>query len=701
MSARSPRGSLSGSSDIATDFEESLKDLQQNNRIEIMNLTTIARESTEHAQAISRVLENHIRTTAPSRKLPALYVLDSIVKNVGTPYTVYLGRNLYSTFMDAYTLVDGITRRNMDNLLKTWKEPVPGSVDPRPVFPPETVRPIENALIKAKTAALQTQRHVLPQPVYRNTPTPPLYNGHFAPPLTGQNIQNHGLGSQQPTPQQSQTQPVYPPPASTQPYFSASPNPQQQPLVDYQSLRNDISSLATKLQAQFAANPYDQATRTKLDALLQLQKLVNAGDIPSSALQSVRDQVSSVAATLGSQTTPAPHTSLSLPQWHSSSAIPQWQNHVPVSHSLQHPLTVGTYAQQPTQHGQTSAAFLAPEALSNLQALLANGHKPSTPQMRTAVPALQNASHAQLNQVQSSVTSAPPTNTSDLLAALAKSGVLSNLPSASTASSSILASIPPTQPPSTVDLLKSLQSVLPPASKTGTPAMTAAPLQRRNLRIPITSVALKVFHPELVRSLYDDQPNQCSNCGRRFLATDEGRAMKERHLDWHFRTNQRMSDANLARSQHRNWFVDEMEWIRTTEFDPSTTTAADAAAAAASRAKKQKGPQDQFVKAPPGMTTNTCSICQEEMRSSYSEELQDWVFANAVMYNGKICHATCVDEIVKATFPALGSAMAAALSGANEPTGSPRQRSATPDSSLGKRKAENILANLGARLKTG
>lgn len=646
-------------------------------------------------------------------------MLDSIVKNVGTPYTVYLGRNLYSTFMDTYTLVDGMTRRNMDNLLKTWKEPVPGSVDPRPVFPPETVRPIENALIKAKTAALQTHRHVLPQPGYRNTPTPPLSNGQFVPPLTGQHAQHHALGSQQvsivkiriqtqaltypfkPTPQQYQAMPTYPPPATTQPYFNAPPTLQQQPVVDYQTLRDDISLLVTKLQAQFAATPYDAATRTKLDALLQLQKLVNAGDIPSSALQSVRDQVSSVAATLGRQATPVPQPSLSLPQWYSSAAIPQWQNHATVSNSLQPPLPVVTYAQQPAPQSQTSAAFLAPGALSTLQSLLANGHKPSTPQMRTAVPALQNASRAQLDHVQSTVTSALPANTSELLAALAKSGVLSNLPSTSTASSSTLASVPQTQPASSVDLLKSLQRVLPSASKTGTPTMAAARLQGGKLRIPMTSAALKVPHPELVRSLYDDQPNQCSNCGRRFLATDEGRAMKERHLDWHFRTNQRVADASVARGQHRNWFVDEMEWIRTTEFDPSITTAADAATAAATQAKKQKSPQDQFVKAPPGMTTNTCSICQEEMRSSYSEEFQDWVFANAVMYNGKICHATCVDEIMKASFPALGGAMAAALSGAYEPTRSPRQRSATPDSSLGKRKAENVLSNLGARLKTG
>ena len=64
MSARSPRGSLSGASsdDVGEDFGESLKDLQVNNRLEISNLTIIAKENTEHAQAISKALENHIKT---------------------------------------------------------------------------------------------------------------------------------------------------------------------------------------------------------------------------------------------------------------------------------------------------------------------------------------------------------------------------------------------------------------------------------------------------------------------------------------------------------------------------------------------------------------------------------------------------------------------------------------------------------------
>ena len=110
------------------------------------------------------------------------------MKNVGTPYTVYLGRNLFSTFMSAYRLVDKPTRRSMEGMLKTWKEPIPGSLDTKPVFDRELWRPIENALIQHKTLDLQGSRQVQTQPQagYRSTPTPPQHNPQFVPPSLGQ-----------------------------------------------------------------------------------------------------------------------------------------------------------------------------------------------------------------------------------------------------------------------------------------------------------------------------------------------------------------------------------------------------------------------------------------------------------------------------------------------------------------------------------
>jgi len=83
--------------------------------------------------------------------------------------------------------VDNNVRRKMEEMLKTWKEPVPGSIDTRPVFLPEVTRPIENALIKARTSAIQAHQEYArtqQQPLnrgraglsstpYRDTPTPP------------------------------------------------------------------------------------------------------------------------------------------------------------------------------------------------------------------------------------------------------------------------------------------------------------------------------------------------------------------------------------------------------------------------------------------------------------------------------------------------------------------------------------------------
>src|SRR2546423_9066676 len=96
--------------------------------------------------------------------------------------------------MNAYALVDAPIRRKLEEMLKTWKEPVPGSLDTRPVFPAEITRSIENALIKARTAALQQQQARDQQDVlgrgrstatppggWRNTPTPPLANARHTP----------------------------------------------------------------------------------------------------------------------------------------------------------------------------------------------------------------------------------------------------------------------------------------------------------------------------------------------------------------------------------------------------------------------------------------------------------------------------------------------------------------------------------------
>lgn len=303
-----------------------------------------------------------------------------------------------------------------------------------------------------------------------------------------------------------------------------------------------------------------------------------------------------------------------------------------------------------------------------------------------------------MNAIQNHTAPAPSQNgAADLIASLTKAGLINpgsnHAPSTTTASPAVTAP-PPIDP--TAALLKSLNALPQPPSQAGTPSLVPTSLTAQRPNVPISAAALKVFRPELVTSMYDAFPNQCSTCGRRFHATEDGRQKKSLHLDWHFRTNQRIADPNTNRGHHRNWFPDEMDWIRHVEFDPSTTTATAVDTQEASKA--QKSPMEQVVRAPAGMTKSTCSICYEDLSSTYSEEHQDWVFANAAYMNKKIVHASCLAEMTKSRPPPSADRGALAAAIASVSAGQ-RERSATPDSLLGKRKAESVMTSNSSRIK--
>ncbi|KAK3985765.1 protein PCF11 [Cladorrhinum sp. PSN332] len=317
--------------DVAEDYRQALEDLTLNSRIEIATLTNIARENAIHGLAIVEVLTNHIKKCPPNRTLPALYVLDSIVKNVPTPYALYFGPKLYSIFMGAYTKVDNSTRAKMNEMLKTWKEPVPGSISKKPVFPIEQVRPIENALIAAKNAAFaahqssfQGQQQLMRgrQPVAptRNTPTPPTGKA-YQPPPHGQ-YQHQDAGQPYPMrpsngpngiPSRATPQPAPPVGGYSHHHHQQQQQQQQQPParevygapqgISLDKLYYDIEQLIVAEKAEFAQDPLDTSKQTRLKALLDLQGVVKKQQslpqnerLAQNQLMVIRDRVAELAA---------------------------------------------------------------------------------------------------------------------------------------------------------------------------------------------------------------------------------------------------------------------------------------------------------------------------------------------------------------------------------------------------------------------
>ncbi|KAI9788789.1 MAG: hypothetical protein M1816_006570 [Peltula sp. TS41687] len=726
------------SDEVAEDYKNSLEDLQLNSRYEISNLTIIAKESIDHALAISRVIENHIKAAPPNRKLLGLYVLDSVVKNVGTPYTLFLQRNLYQTFMNAYTLVDPPVRKKLEEMLKTWKEPVPGSLDSRPVFPIDVTRSIENALIKARTAAVQFHHQQsrnlpgrIPGPM-RGTPTPPpgtpglRYNGGPHPPP--HHLQHSGYPHQQqqqvyvqrhiPNPLTSPEPAIHyplhlpPPPTPTTSVYSPTDN-YTNPAGSLEALTSDLSNLISIARGEFAANPYDQGFQQRLKALLDLQTILQNQHLPDDQVRLIRDQVTQLS--LQNQpvvSAPTPTIQYSLP-------------HVAAAVAAATTAFSSPPVQAPVPQVSSSAvqSLLPPNALAALFASVNAAqaqNAPNPPQIPVSQP------YIMLSQASSStpvpapapvITPAPiaatpiqtqqqpPMAGSSLLDSLRAAGILPPVPSASLSSNAP----PPISP--TPELSSSSLFPLPPKPTTQWETQT-----RRNhtmTDIPkdlqLTSAALKIPHPHLISYLYEAQPNQCRTCGRRFLGNEEGKRRKARHLDWHFKVNMRMAEA-AKRGQNRSWYVDEMDWIRSRDENDEgndgeqqsggknmTTTGnggdgGTAAASASSSMVMMRGKdgkereKQQWIPVPndPAMANTTCPICQERFETVWHDEAQEWVWMDAVSIGGRIYHASCHAEAFK---DGVGGGVG------DHHVNTPSSRNMTPDSAallLGKRKADQI-----------
>ena len=256
--------------------------------------------------------------------------------------------------MNAYSLVNNQVRRKLDEMLKTWKEPVPGSLDPRPVFPAETIRPIENALIKARTAAVQAQQQqqsraqqetmargrtmATPSSQWRSTPTPPQARGPYYPPpqqtYGQQNVTNgvfqvchvSALPSQHAHLLTEKARPPYPqtssyaPPQPTMPNYQQS-YPQPQAHTQYQPppnlsdpIHQDVEKLISAARSEFSSNVSDDSLRIRLQALLALQGALKSQSLTPQEFQAARNEVARLFAevygTSGSAASPTPHVSI-------------------------------------------------------------------------------------------------------------------------------------------------------------------------------------------------------------------------------------------------------------------------------------------------------------------------------------------------------------------------------------------------------
>ena len=87
---------------LATEkFRDTLSKLTDNNKLLIDNLTDIAKDL-KHAMVVTRVIEDRLMMVKPHGKLPIMYLIDSICKNIGEPYIEMFQQNLVSNFSHVF-----------------------------------------------------------------------------------------------------------------------------------------------------------------------------------------------------------------------------------------------------------------------------------------------------------------------------------------------------------------------------------------------------------------------------------------------------------------------------------------------------------------------------------------------------------------------------------------------------------------------
>lgn len=374
-------------------------------------------------------------------------------------------------------------------------------------------------------------------------------------------------------------------------------------------LHADIEDLTIDAKIECSTAPMDQGAQKKLASLQSLKELLESNAMSETDLVAIRDSVMQQMAKKMAPhrpTPPIPH-----PYYTHNAA----QQHYPVQQPQQQPLHSST----PLINSASLAELLRTTAGRGQQQ---NGAVPSIhfPQGNgyISTPPLQNVA---------------PTLSAEnpLLAQLRASGLLTGL------STPLAGSTP----------------------QAGTPSNQSnagyEPL------IQFTTASIRTSRPGLLQAFLSRNPNQCTTCGRRFASDNIGTEKKARHLDWHFKTKTRMIEAE-RRGVSRSWYVDEREWIASREVDDDQE--------AENTPKKENGSvkaavQEDWVLAPtdPTLRNLSCPIDQEGWKSEWSEEMQEFLWRDAVVVGGRYYHASCYRDVMKGRSDRLG----------------------TPDSVLGKR----------------
>ncbi|KAI5477951.1 pre-mRNA cleavage complex 2 protein Pcf11 [Pseudohyphozyma bogoriensis] len=520
-------------------FSYHLATLTYNSKPAITNLTLFAHQhATRMSAVIADCLEQHLKTCPPPNRLPAMYLLDSISKNIGPPYVVLFTRFIERVYLSAYHVVDASTKTKMEELLGTWRT---GGADGGELFrSPEEMG--------SRTGG-RVQRGI--------------ETALFGPGGRGGGIGGGGRAMRDSESYQSGVQ-----------QLPSAANRDERSGVLF-----DVRRLLQLRQEQAQLHPDDAVNNSQIVALQKLEALVTDTQLTSDQVSQIRSQLANLA--------PAPT-----------------------------PIESPAPSQIPTPSGGSTPLPL------NFASGPSNGHTPQLQSQTLPVPALSvpgfDLDPAALAQLQHALAGG---GGASLFAAVAGAG-------AGEVKKEVKEEEEGGRGPKGDMRVREYEEAL----------------LGLEFETVISTADIMKPRPNLASFLYDRFPDQCTQCGLRFIDSKAGKAAKDRHLDWHF-THKRRIREGVGRAQGRSWFSLEEDWLKSDTVDvnyESAETSGSGAAGSSKAGGSGNGGIDRAAlmkrKVPlptdPTEASRVCPICKEGFKSELDEEDEEWVWTNAEVVDG-------------------------------------------------------------------
>ncbi|KAF9951274.1 hypothetical protein BGZ72_007186, partial [Mortierella alpina] len=327
MGAPQNRG---GSDPIVTRemYRSELASLTFNSKPIITSLTIAAGENVSVSKVIVQTIEERLRTAPPNQKLPTLYLIDSIIKNVGGPYLSLFGRTIVNLFLDAYAVVDSSAKASFEKVLGTWPN-WNTQLFPRDIIT-RMERGVQSMRQQYNSQYQQSSMHVNPH--FSDRPRDPRDP-------RDQDTYSQGAGNMH--------RPAPPVAAVPQSAESSADN----------VLLQDIQLLMLQKQQAMIMNPSDQASAKQVAILQQLETIVKTTQLTPDNANMIRQQLAQLWTPV-----PIPPVVPGFASGAMSQAVPLVSSPMPPNMMMVPPTSLPPHLQTPPMLPPNPAAF-APHLL--------------------------------------------------------------------------------------------------------------------------------------------------------------------------------------------------------------------------------------------------------------------------------------------------------------------------------------------------